>query len=220
MNQIEQRDDSRSLALRRALIDAVEEAKEVRPASTRRRLALGVGVGVAVALGGTALAVTLPVFAPEPLVGGSSIGSRVQLYESVGELVADSGAVVVGSVTSQAPDDDGTTVSEIAVARSFTPPGLGTGLGGPAVDVPAGAVLRVRTDGGVTSLPAVTLEVGSAYLLFLTPTGLPGAAGSEFFITGAGAGIYISDGDRFVRMVDDGDQLPEELTEASLAGPG
>lgn len=65
--------------------------------------------------------------------------------------------------------------------------------------------------------PARILRPGSTYLLFVTPTMLAGAAAADFYITGGNAGLYVQDGDAFVRMVpDSGDTLPLRLTPAEL----
>jgi len=53
---------------------------------------------------------------------------------------------------------------------------------------------------------------GGQYALFLTPTMLSGEAASQYYVTGAEAGIYVRDGDVFRRVAtDSGDTLPDTL---------
>lgn len=160
-----------------------------------------------------------PPVSPGGEVPGPSTGSasRVTLYGSLDELVADSGAVVAGTVVEQGPGPDGTTVSTIDVARVFAPSTLGSTSPEPVVQVPESGTVRVRTFGGaVSSVPTTSLVPGATYLLFLTPTGLPNAEDDEFFITGVVAGLYEAQGDRYVQVAHDGDVLPEDLTAEDL----
>jgi hypothetical protein len=220
--------DKRSTALRELLVDLPNQT----PASPPRTVvmkrvvlsaaALGLGASVLILAmeGGTG---GVPEAVPressgDPIAGPStSIGSRVRMYSSLDELIADSGAVLVGTVADQRPGPDGTTVSTVNVERVFNPAALGSTSPVAPVTVPEGATVRVRTFGGVaSSLPSAPLEQGGRYLLFLSPTGLPSADEDEFFITGVVAGIYESEGDRYVRAANDGDTLPGELRETDL----
>lgn len=224
----QQPDPTRSAALRDLLVDVASGAPTPRrEGALVKRAALG---AAALSVGAVALVIALqatpnqteeavPADPPGDSVTGPStgIGSRVKMYTSLEELIADSGAVVVGVVADQQPGDDGTTISTIDVEQSFAPAGLGSTSPSPPVPVAEGTAVRVRTFSATTSsLPSTALEAGSRYLLFLTPTGLPSAADDEFFITGVVAGIYEAQGDRFVRASDDGDQLPPELHGSDL----
>ena len=71
----------------------------------------------------------------------------------------------------------------------------------------------------MSETPAPILEVGQSYLLFLRPTELPGEASELFYVVGGVAGIFVADAGTFSRLVrDSGDQLPNQLTTADLAG--
>jgi hypothetical protein len=151
--------------------------------------------------------------------GSSGSGSRATLYNSLSELIADSGAVVVGTVVARGPGPMGTTVLTVAVERTFTPQGLGTTSRETTVQVPPDSSVLVRTyeDTNTSATPA-GLEQGSAYLLFLAPTGLASAKPNEFFVTGAVAGIYEQQGEQYVRKVIDADRLPASITADDLSG--
>ncbi|WP_243073714.1 hypothetical protein [Microbacterium sp. SS28] len=227
----DQPDPERTAALRTLLVETATRAPAQRrdDSVVGKRAALAVAalsVGAVVlvvalqsAPGGTQDAVPTPTEPAGDSVTGPStgMGSRVKLYTSLQELIADSGAVVSGVVTAEQMGEDGATVFTLDVERSFTPEVLGSTSPEPAVPVAEGTVVHVRTFGGMTSsVPSATLQVGDRYLLFLTPTGLNGAAADEFFITGMVAGIYFSADDHYARMVDDGDDLPAELRDSDL----
>lgn len=136
----------------------------------------------------------------------SSSGSRHTLYDSIDSLAADSSAILVGTVSDQSTAG-GTTVSSVAVTNAPTNPQLGGNLADPPEPPAAGDVVEVRED------QTPTLSPGEEYLLFLTPTMLPGDASTQYFITGAVAGIYVRDGEGFRRAVpDSGDTLPDTIT--------
>ncbi len=138
---------------------------------------------------------------------GSS-GSRHTLYESIDALAADSSVIVVGTVAEQRGDDT-TTISTTEVGNAPANPQLGANLDGDHAPVVVGDVVGVRQD------IAPFLAPGSEYLLFLTLTMLPGAAASQYYITGAVAGLYQREGDEFRRIVaDSGDALPDTITVA------
>ena len=141
----------------------------------------------------------------------ASSGSRAELYETIDELAADSSVIVGGTVTGQFRDGS-TTVSTVEVAHAPANPQLGANVDGDHAAVEVGDVVEVREDA------APLLAQGDEYLLFLTPTMLPDEAASQFFVTGAVAGIYRRDGDEFRRVaLDSGDTLPETIT---VAGSG
>jgi hypothetical protein len=154
-------------------------------------------------VGGAALALALAAV----LSGcSSSSGSRAELYESIDGLAADSAVIVVGTVKDQHVDD-ATTVSSVEVVNAPANPQLGAELEGERTAVEIGDLVEVRQD--VEPL----LSTGGQYLLFLTPSMLPGDASSQYFITGAVAGLYERDGDEFRRVVaDSGDTLPDTIT--------
>lgn len=158
-------------------------------------------------LGAAALGIALATALVACTTTGSS-GSRHTLYESIDALAADSSVIVVGTVTEQRGDAT-TTVSSIEVSNAPANPQLGAALDGEHATVAVGDVVEVRQD------IAPFLAPGGEYMLFLTPSMLPGEAASQYFVTGAEAGIYQRDGDEFRRVVmDSGDTLPETIAVA------
>ena len=80
--------------------------------------------------------------------------------------------------------------------------------------VAVGDVIQVREDAG-----ASLLQIDREYLLFLTPSMLPGDKAAQFFITGAVAGAYQRDGEQFTRIVTgSGDDLPDTIDIAAAQG--
>jgi hypothetical protein len=101
------------------------------------------------------------------------------------------------------------TVSSVDVTNAPTNPQLGANLADATDPAAVGETVEVRQDG------APALEVGHEYLLFLTPTMLPAEAATQYFVTGAVAGLYVRRGDDFQRVVaDSGDTLPDTITAA------
>ncbi|KRB37026.1 hypothetical protein ASD93_13535 [Microbacterium sp. Root180] len=148
-------------------------------------------------------------------------GSRVELYDSVKGIVADSSVVAVVDVHHQevVKDDIEYTLSTATIIEKFSPAGLGVEV--PA-DTPhlAGETVVVRQMGveGM-ELPYAILRSGEKYLLFLSPTVLKKDGLAQYYITGGSAGLYSVDGDRFVHgPFEEGDQLPNALTAADLKG--
>ncbi len=141
---------------------------------------------------------------------GEAAGSRHVLYASIDALARDSTAIVAGSVTAQVADGD-TIISTVVVANAPSNPQLGANA--PAArPVAVGDSIQVRQDPSSRPL----LEMGREYMLWVTPSMLPGDAASQFFITGGNAGLYLRDGDIARRAVSDtGDSLPETI---SIAG--
>lgn len=170
-------------------------------------------VGVALAACSAAPATSPPATPPSAV----SQGSRVTLYESLDQLVADSSMIVTGKVTAQVASPDGEyTISSFTVDESFAPVGLAASLidsGIAATSPAAGEVVTIRqfgTSGITTGGPLLT--DGGEYLLFLNPTMLPGDAADDFFIVGSEAGLYAAgDGGDYRRLSDDGDLIPETL---------
>lgn len=139
----------------------------------------------------------------------SSSGSRHTLYDDIDGLAADSSSIVVGTVSEQTAVDDG-AVSSVEVTNAPTNPQLGGNLAERGNSIAVGDTVEVR------QVAAPFLEVGTEYLLFLTPSMLEGDAATQFYVTGADAGIYIRDGDEFRRVaVNSGDTLPSII---SIAG--
>lgn len=155
-------------------------------------------------------------------------GARSTLYDSVQQLSRDSVAAVVATVADQqvvGKDSETTTLSTIKVAE-VTRDGFGTNLPSGQAGFPQGTpVVVVRQLGGPDIQgPAPMLEVGRSYLLFLTPTMLPGEDGAQFYITGGSAGYYAAPQGAaldakasFTKVGDEGDRLPGQITLAQAA---
>ena len=137
----------------------------------------------------------------------SSSGSRATLYDSVESLAADSSSIVVGTVSAQSTEGD-VTISSVEVTNAPTNSQLGANLPDHTEPAAVGDTVEVRQED-----PSPALELGNEYLLFLTPTMLPGEATTQHFVTGAVAGLYIRQDDEFRRVVrDSGDTLPDTIT--------
>ena len=119
---------------------------------------------------------------------GESDISRVRLYPSAKALAADSSLVIVGFVSAQRVADDITpdfdfTISTIDVREVVKKKGK--------TKVQAGSTVEVRQDGSGDQPPsAILLKPGTPYLLFLTDSGLDGELATQFYVTGANAGLY------------------------------
>lgn len=136
----------------------------------------------------------------------SSSGSWHTLYDSVESLAADSSTIVVGTVSAQSVEGD-VTISSVEVTNAPTNPQLGANLADRPEPAAVGETVEVRQE----LSPA--LELGEEYLLFLTPTMLPGEAAGQHFVTGAVAGLYVRHDGEFRRVVpDSGDALPDRIT--------
>ncbi|KAF2414317.1 hypothetical protein B1729_05210 [Microbacterium sp. B35-04] len=117
----------------------------------------------------------------------------------------------MGTVSAQSTEGDA-TISSVKVTNAPTNPQLGANLADPAGG-PAAASLE---EGRQELSP--TLELGEEYFLFLTPTMLPGEAATQYFVTGAVAGLYLRHDDEFRRVVpDSGDTLPDTITATGAA---
>ena len=153
---------------------------------------------------------------------GSS-GSRNVLYDSVGELAADSAVVVqvrpTGDTRRPSIDlDYALTGTVVEVVSSYVPVGLGTNLKEGQGQLSTGDVVTVWQLGdGKTPGPVPLLQSHATYLLFLTWTELNFMTGEDFFVTGGGAGAWRQRDGVYVREVDEGDRLPEKLTENDLS---
>jgi hypothetical protein len=146
--------------------------------------------------------------------------TRAQLYSDIDELASDSVAIAVGTVTAQrvATDiDDATafTISSFEVTESVKSDGF--------TDV--GRTVDVRQVGSPEgSAPTDLLAPGNTYLLYLTASGLDGELSSQYYVTGASAGLYAQatseqsrsgtdePSSRFVQVdATDGENLPAEV---------
>jgi len=141
--------------------------------------------------------------------------SRVRSFNSAEELRASSDLIVVGKVVDQKIVNDLAPESPITVSTFAV---QGVTLGTPT------KTLRVRqfqvvVDGQESYL----LEIGKSYLLYLTSTGLKGAMGRDYYVTGVDSGIYEENGTtaagrKYVRKSHlPGDKLPETVSESELA---
>jgi hypothetical protein len=166
----------------------------------------------------------------------SSSGSRHKLYESMTDLIEDTGRVVAGSVASQTETVEHEmtlTISTFEIETEFRPKSLGVelderalpenALGPLPVQQPgASETIEVRQYGSAATLATLAplLVPGEKYLLFVNLSGLEGAAASQFYVTGSDAGIYRETGvpSEFERVsTETGDVLPTVITEADLA---
>ncbi|MDY0908808.1 hypothetical protein [Microbacterium sp. CFBP9034] len=146
----------------------------------------------------------------------SASGSRHAMYDSLDSLARDSSVIVVGSVTGQREESSAgftSTISTVDVTNTPTNPSLGSNT--EPTPVAVGDVIQVRQDGAEPSV----LHAGQEYLLYLTPSMLPGDEAAHFFITGAVAGAYVRDGDQFTRVaIESGDDLPDTIDVAGAEG--
>ena len=150
--------------------------------------------------------------------------SRVKMYDSVKAITDDSDLVVVGTVADQkvVQDIDDETDFTLSTVKVITT------KKGDAGD----ETVVVRQTGSTKNQTAgAMMETGSTYLLFLVHSGLAGDLASQYYVTGADAGIYLApatakakaqtgtvteqdiSGETFNRVnSDSGDNLPATLT--------
>lgn len=187
----------------------------------RKTAAVSFAITAVVALGGCASGST---GAPESISeehGSDAHLTRAQLYPDIDALASDSAAIVVGTVTEQrvaADIDDATdfTISSFEVSETLKSNG----------STEPGAVVDVRQIGSEEqAAPTDLLTPGSTYLLYLTPSGLEGELASQYYVTGANAGLYeavgsenrsdasVDTGLQFVQVDGtEGEPLPNELS--------
>ena len=161
--------------------------------------------------------------------GGSTTASengtsRAKMYDSVKAITDDSDLVVVGTVADQkvVQDIDDETDFTLSTVKVITT------KKGDAGD----ETVVVRQTGSTKNQTAgAMMETGSTYLLFLVHSGLAGDLASQYYVTGADAGIYLApatakakaqtgtateqdiSGETFNRVnSDSGDNLPATLT--------
>jgi len=189
---------------------------------TRKTLtAAGLTVAAALALAGCASGSSDGGVAESTQESGDGAHlTRAQLYSDIDALASDSVAIAVGTVTSQrvATDiDDATafTISSFEVTESVKSDGF----------TDAGKVVDVRQVGSPDGpAPTDLLTPGSTYLLYLTASGLDGELGSQYYVTGASAGLYEqatsaqsrsgtdNSSSRFVQVdATEGEDLPAEV---------
>lgn len=157
--------------------------------------------------------------------------SRVRIYESMVELEDDSPLIITGEIsrTSVIRDiDDITDFTLLDVKVSQTLKGT----------VNSGSIIVRQTGSAEQGSAEPLLQTGDVVMLFLTPTDLPGEQSSQYYVTGATAGVYrVTDDTQqswnvlrsqhgnasdawqpvFERVnVDSGDELPSELTPAQV----
>lgn len=157
--------------------------------------------------------------------------SRVRIYESMVELEDDSPLIITGEIsrTSVIRDiDDITDFTLLDVKVSQTLKGT----------VTSGSIIVRQTGSAEQGSAETLLQTGDVVMLFLTPTDLPGEQSSQYYVTGATAGVYrVTDDTQqswnvlrsqhgnasdawqpvFERVnVDSGDELPSELTPAQV----
>ncbi|RII95723.1 hypothetical protein DZF96_14025 [Clavibacter michiganensis] len=173
-------------------------------APTIRLAALALGAGVLLLAGCTAAPTDASPAAPaddasttapmdpgmdmpmEAGPGSHTHGSRHTLYGSLAALADDSIDIVTGAVVAQREVADlgpsaPATVSTVRV----------TSVAKTARGVTVGDEIEVRQIGTAAEPgPAAMLASGSAYLLYLRPSRLPGDAASQSFVTGGSAGIF------------------------------
>ncbi len=136
----------------------------------------------------------------------ASSGSRATLYDSNDAMALDSTDIVVGTVQSESVDGDA-TVATVVVENTPGNPSLGSNVDAEASTIQVGDEIEVRQQ------IDEKLSTGTQYLLYLTPTMLPGDAAGQYYITGAEAGMYVRDGDVFRRVItDSGDTLSETIS--------
>lgn len=165
--------------------------------------------------------------------GVGTHGARAEIYTSVGALVEDSSAIatVVIDSSDQTRSSAGSplTVATATVIENVAAPSVGLDSREGALDtsLELNDVITIRQMGSPdTDQETPYLQPGETYLVFLASTGLPDVPDTEFYITGAVAGIYESDDDsasrgsapQFERLGEDPDKLPEFLTTEEIAG--
>lgn len=150
--------------------------------------------------------------------------SRATLYDSYADLAADSTLVVLGTVLSQdvLHGDVDVTVSTVDIDKVLPAASLGAHVrrqaSNPATATPTSVAVRQMGSSAYSELPAPLLTEGTQYLLFLTPSQMPGEAASQYYITGADAGVLLPEHNGFTRMnLESGDSLPTTVSASGLA---
>ncbi|MCI1964497.1 MAG: hypothetical protein LKJ18_10215 [Ancrocorticia sp.] len=142
-----------------------------------------------------------------------SNASVAEVYTSLSAISNGSDVVVVGTVTGQnvvrdITETDDFTISEFKVTDVIKG------------DVAEGDTLEVRQIGssgeGMDSESEALLSSDQTYLLYLVHSGLDGDLASQYYVTGANAGIYMADtaeSTAFVHVADDSESdIPDEVS--------
>ncbi|KAB7789847.1 hypothetical protein [Bifidobacterium leontopitheci] len=142
-------------------------------------------------------------------VSAESCASRAKLYDSLKALAADSDLIVAGRVSGvkTVPDSEDVSLLSVDVTRGIKG---ASGVG----------YVTVRQEGFCGQERGKALAKGDTVLLFLDASGLSGNLASQYYVTGADAGVYqaadvkgSADGLTFDRVnKDSGDTLPASLT--------
>lgn len=167
---------------------------------------------------------------------GASTGmgaSRVELYESLPDLLEDTSLVVAGIAATRATDDGVTgptgamevpasTTTTIDITEIVSQAGDDTTA---FSSLSSNMTLAVRQFGtpDMFETPAPLMEPGQEYLLFLVPTGERNVKEPTYYVVGGSAGMYEKMSaaasrdsnvslDSFMPMSTDGDTLPEHLS--------
>lgn len=164
--------------------------------------------------------------------GVGTHGARAEIYTSVGSLVEDSSAIatVVIDSSEQTRSSAGSpmTVATATVIENVAAPSIGLDSREGPLDatLESNDEITIRQMGSPdTDQETPYLQPGETYLVFLASTGLPDVPDTEFYITGAVAGIYGADDSaargsapQFERLGEDPDKLPDILTTEEIAG--
>ena len=111
--------------------------------------------------------------------------SRAKIYDSVKAITDDSDLVIVGTVADQkvVQDIDDETDFTLSTVKVIT-----TKKG----DVGDETVVVRQTGSTKNQTAGAIMKTGSTYLLFLVHSGLSGDLTSQYYVTGADAGIYLA----------------------------
>ncbi|TNU74723.1 hypothetical protein FH969_07825 [Miniimonas arenae] len=152
----------------------------------------------------------------------STSASRHELFASLNEISQASDLVIVGRTDPQDVDSPARDWPDLTVSTAEVLEVLAHGSTDDANVTTSGSLVRVWQTGrnDNADAPMLTLEPGGVYLLYLTHMGLEGADDSDYYITGATAGVYVLSGGMelsetavFVRADPTSDDtLPREVT--------
>jgi len=132
-------------------------------------------------------------------------------------MAGDSALVIIGTVVSDSVVTDVDPVTEFTLATIRI--GDVVKARSPFVQGSKVVVRQVGSASQITEVPL--MKVGRQYLLYLTPSGLPGERATQFYVTGANAGVYAQSGDpSSFKQVQrrDGEDLPVTVTRQGAGG--
>ena len=189
-----------------------------------RSLRSGVVLPVVMAAGVSVILGACAIGSLAPESEGNSSMSRVQLYDDIDSLVSDSDVVVVGRVAEQEVVADIDPITDFTLSRVL----VDEVVSGDAVEVGDAVVVR-QLGSAEQAAPVEILAAGKTYLLYLTESGLDGSLASQFYVTGANAGIYEQEAANdlargssdplFVQSdPQEDEQLPSEIRRSGAAG--